>query len=82
MEGKLRSTTKDPSLISKGFVNWKDTTEAFKRRGMGQCHQDANHVMVVLPETTRDIGESCSTAHAQRKLENRSLLLKIPHCVL
>ena len=30
-EGKLRSATKDSSFISKGFVNWKDSTKAFKR---------------------------------------------------
>lgn len=76
-EGKLRSTTKDPSFISKGFVNWKDATEAFKRHEKSKCHQDANQVMIVLPATTRDIGESCSAAHAIQKSENRSMLLKI-----
>ena len=30
-EGKLRSTNKDLSFISKGFTNWKDATEAFKK---------------------------------------------------
>jgi len=33
--------------------------------------------MIVLPVTTCDIGESCSTVHAQQKLENRAILLKI-----
>ena len=63
-EGKLRTTTKDLSFISKGFVNWK---EAFKKHEKSKCHQDANQVMIVLPATTRDIGETCSTAHAHQK---------------
>ena len=33
--------------------------------------------MIVLPATTRDIGESCSTAHAHQKIENRLIFLKI-----
>ena len=33
--------------------------------------------MVILPVTTKDIGECCSTVHAQQKSENRSMLLKI-----
>ena len=41
------------------------------------CHQDANQVMVILPVITHDIGECCSTVHAQQKSENKSMLLKI-----
>lgn len=41
-EGKLKSATKDSSFISKGFVNWKDATEAFKKHEKSKCHQDAN----------------------------------------
>ena len=33
--------------------------------------------MIVLPATTRDIGEICSTEHPHQKSENRSMLLKI-----
>ena len=33
--------------------------------------------MIVLPATTRDIGELCSATHVHQKLENGSLLLKI-----
>ena len=76
-EGKLRSTAKDLSFISKGFTNWKDATEAFKKHGKSKCHQDANQVMIVLPATTHDIGEACSATHAHQKSENRTMLLKI-----
>ena len=73
-EGKLKAANKDLSFISKGYSNWKDATEAFR---MSKCHQDANQVMVILPLMTHDIGECCSTVHAQQKSENRSMLLKI-----
>ena len=76
-EGKLRSTAKDLSFISKGFTNWKDATEAFKKHEKCKCDQDANQVMIVLPATKRDIGEACSATHAHQKTENRTMLLKI-----
>ena len=34
-------------------------------------------MMIVLPATTCDIGESCSAAYAHQKLESSSMLLKI-----
>ena len=76
-EGKLKAANKDLSFISKGFSNWKDATEAFRIHEKSKCHQDANQVMVILPVTTHDIGECCSTVHAQQKSENRAMLLKI-----
>ena len=38
---------------------------------------DALQVMVVLPKTTQDIGETLSAAHATQKSANRHILLKI-----
>ena len=77
-ECKLKSTTGDLSFISKCFINWKDVTEVFiKKDKKSKCHQDASQAMTVLTATISNIGESCSTAYAHQKSENRSMLLKI-----
>ena len=38
---------------------------------------DAIQVMVTLPKTTHDIGETLSAAHTEQKSTNRSAFLKI-----
>ena len=80
-EGKLKANSKDLSFIQKGFTNWKDATEGFRRHEQSKCHQDAVQVMTVLPRTVRDIGELLSSARARGKVENRRVLLKIPQKV-
>lgn len=42
-----------------------------------KCHEDAVQVMVVLPNSVHDIGQTLSIAHTQNKAENRKMLLKI-----
>ncbi len=76
-QGKLKASSKDLAFLRKGFTNWKDGTEGFRRHELSKCHQDAVQVMIVLPKTVRDIGETLSSAHAQSKAENRRVLLKI-----
>ena len=68
---------KDAAFIQRGFSNWKDATEAFCRHEASKCHQDAVQVMIVLPKTTRDIGETLSSAHMKKKEESRKVLVKI-----
>ena len=68
--GKLRSSLKGSAFLEKGFTNWKDATEGFRRHEKSKCHGDAVEVMVILPETVRDVGESLSSAHAKNKAEN------------
>jgi len=46
-EGKLKSNLKDSAFIQRGFCNWKDATEGFRRHEGSKCHQDALQVMVV-----------------------------------
>ena len=75
--GKLRSSLKGSAFLEKGFTNWKDTTEGFRRHEKSKCHGDAVQVMVILPETVHDVGESLSSAHVKNKEENREVLLKI-----
>ena len=75
--GKLMANCKDVAFVSKGFTNWKDATEGFRRHEKSKCHADAVQVMVVLPKSTADVGEVLSSVHAQEKADNRQILLKI-----
>ena len=70
-------SSKDLAFLRKGFTNWKDATEGFHRHELSKCHQEAIQVMIILPRTVQDVGESLSTAHARNKAENRRVLLKI-----
>ena len=37
-EGKLKANTKDLAFIQRGFSNWKDATERFRRHEQSKCH--------------------------------------------
>ena len=50
---------------------------SFKKHEQSSCHREAVEVMVTLPATTRDIGETLSQQHAKEKEGNRKILLKI-----
>lgn len=76
-EGKLKAKSKDLAFLQRGFSNWKDATDSFRRHEQSKCHKDAVQVMLTLPSTTRDIGESLSSAHSKNKAEARKVLLKI-----
>ena len=76
-EGKLKANLKDATFIQRGFCNWKNVTEGFRHHETSKCHQDAVQVMIVLPKTTHDIGESLSSTHMRKKEESRKVLLKI-----
>ena len=36
--GKLMANCKDVAFVSKGFTNWKDATEGFRRHEKSKCH--------------------------------------------
>ena len=78
-EGKLQASSKDQAFQKTESSNWKNATERFRQHEQSKCHIDAVQVMVVLPKSVRDIGETLSEsdAHAQSKAENRKVLLKI-----
>ena len=76
-EGKLKCKTLEPSLISRGFSNWKDATQIFRKHEKSGCHMEAVEVIITLPRQTRDVGELLSSAHATEKEENRRCLRKI-----
>ena len=69
--GKLKANSKDLVFLQKGFTNWNNATEGFRRQELSKCHQELIQVMIVLPRTVHDIGESLSSAHAGNKAENR-----------
>ena len=76
-EGKLKATNKDVAFIIKGFTNWKDATDCFRRHEQSKCHSESLELMVKLPNAVHDIGEALSNAHALGKSTNRKILLKI-----
>ncbi|XP_065191909.1 zinc finger MYM-type protein 1-like [Sycon ciliatum] len=65
------------AFISKGFKNWKDATEGFRRHEKSLCHIDAVQVMLVLPQTVPDVGEALRQAHAKEKALNRRMFVRI-----
>ena len=75
--GKLKANSKDLAFLQKGFTNWKDATEGFRRHKLSKCHQESIQVMIILSRTVHDIGESLSSAHARNKAENQRVFLKI-----
>ena len=76
-EGKLKATNKDVAFITKGFNNWKDATNCFRRHEQSKCHLESLEIIVKLPNSVPDIGEVLSTAHAHGKSTNRKIFLKI-----
>ena len=75
-EGMLKSSSKDLAFLKKGYTNWKDATESFRRHEKSNCHQEAIQVMLNLFNAP-NIGELVSDIHVQNKTLNRKLFLKI-----
>ena len=57
--------------------NWKDATESFRPHECSKCHQEAVQKLIVYSNSISDIGKFMSSAHAQNKVDNRKVLLKI-----
>ena len=76
-EKKLFSNTSDPSFIKRGFHNWKDATLKFRAHESSNTHKEAILKIVTLPKTTKDVGESLSSAVKLEKLERRAVMMKI-----
>ena len=77
LKQKMKESNAEPSFVSSGFSNWKDATVAFKKHQLSACHHKAVDVMIIIPATTRDIGEQLSLIHCQEKATNRRMFLKI-----
>lgn len=52
----LKSTQKDQAFIERGFHNWKDATEAFRKHEASSCHQEAILAIVKYPNQIGDVG--------------------------
>ena len=76
-QGKLKAASKESAFLSKGFTNWKDTMEGFRKHEKSRCHIDALQVMGVLPKTVPDVGEVLSSAHPKEKAHNWTMLVRI-----
>ncbi len=76
-EGKLRSTSKDQAFISRGFTNWKDGPECFRRHEESKCHKEAYDMIVSIPNTVPNVGKMLSTIHSKKQHENRKALMVI-----
>ena len=72
----MKSTSKDLAFIKKGYTNWKDATESFRRHEKSNCHQETIQA-VLIPSNVPDIGEMVSNLYAQNKVQNHKLFLKI-----
>ena len=71
----------EKSFTSKGYNNWKKTTEknkGFKRHESSASHKKAVARYISIPaEVVGDIGELISDQHAKDKVVNRKALLSI-----
>lgn len=76
-EGRISNTKSDNCFISSGFYNWKDATVKYRKHEQSECHKEALQRHIVLPQQTRDIGETLSASHKTEKADNRKHLLTI-----
>ena len=65
---------KDEAFTRNGFSNWKKALERFEKHQGTIAHRQAVEMVKTIPNTTRDVGELLSEAHAQQKAENREML--------
>ena len=74
---KIHNTKTEQTFISTGFSDWKKATEKFKKHESSQCHKESLEQIIVLPSTSKDIGEMFSSQHAAEKEKSRECLLKV-----
>eukprot|EP00731_Ephydatia_muelleri_P004931 Em0002g1107a len=74
---KRSSKNAEEAFLTRGYNNWKAATDAFRKHESSDCHAQSVEKLYTLPSTTKDIGETLSTLHAQEKLQNRQCLLKV-----
>ena len=72
---------KDSAFLFTGFNNWKDATVAFRSHDQSATHKRAVEGVITLPQTTRDVGDLLSTAHAAEKRKNRQCLIAIAESI-
>ena len=71
----LAQREREPAFIFRGFTDWKESTSAFRKHAARDCHREAVETLVVLPSSTKDVGDLYSAQHAEEKAKNRKMLL-------
>ena len=67
---------KDSAFLFSGFNNWKDATVGFASH---VTHRRDVEAVITIPQTTRNVGEMLSSAHAEEQCKSRQCLLTIAH---
>ena len=70
---------KDSAFLFSGFSNWKDATVGFASHEKSVTHRRAVEAVITIPQTTRNVGEMLSSAHAEEQCKSRQCLLTIAH---
>ena len=74
--GLLHSTA-DVVFSRTGFSNWKKALERFEKHQKSNFHCEAVQLTVVIPSSTRNVGEMLSKSFTQQRAENRKVLMVI-----
>ena len=64
----------DQKFTMQGFSNWQKALQKFSKHEQSMCHR---HAADMVRDKTGDIGDMLSTAHANRKADNRIALYTI-----
>jgi hypothetical protein len=70
----------DPCFISNGFNNWKSATErnrGFRKHEESEMHKNSIDRLLIVPNSSGDVGELLSSTHTADKKRNMKTLLKI-----
>ena len=49
-QNKLKATCVDAAFISRGYCNWKDAINAFKKHEESKCHKDSVQTITIMPK--------------------------------
>ena len=68
---KISGNTKGSSFIFNGFHSWKEAIRCLNTHEQTSTHKTAVELLVIIPETTQDVGEMLSSSLAVKKKANR-----------
>ena len=57
---KMSSKNAEEAFLTRGYNNWKDATDAFRKHESSDCHAQSVEKLYTLPSTTKDI---CTSVH-------------------
>ena len=80
--GKLeqsKGNTRDSTFVFHWLLHWKDVTHSFSNHETSWIHRRALevHVVITLPQATRNVGELLSTAHTAEKCKDQQCFTTI-----